>query len=127
MTTELVELADRLDRAIDCAQSASRPIHNGGNTHLHETTDYIFKFAALRSEAAAIRALASGAGGLDVRFNPDGSLDEIIGDCSFHLEQMSPTHWWIQVGPHMVNLTAKGKISAHFGKNEAAPEPVGVG
>lgn len=54
-----------------------------------------------------------------VRFNRDGSLDEVVGVGEFHIEQMGPCHWWMQLGPHMVGLHARGKISANFGENEA--------
>ena len=34
----------------------------------------------------------------ELRLNADGSLDEVVSDtCSFHLEQMSDTHWWMAV------------------------------
>lgn len=72
----------------------------------------------LRQAAAELRAL--GGGGFEVRTNSDGTLDEIVGSGTFHLEQMGAGHWWMQVGPHMVNLTSRGKIAAHFGENEAS-------
>lgn len=55
-----------------------------------------------------------------VRFNDDGTLDEVVGRGQFHLEQMGSGHWWMQLGPHIVNLSARGKIRANFGRNEAA-------
>lgn len=53
----------------------------------------------------------------EVRLNDDGTLDEVCGSGTFHLEQMSGTHWWlgVQTGEQFVhiNLTTKrGKISA---------------
>ena len=62
-----------------------------------------------------------------VRTNEDGSLDEVVGTGWFHLEQMDSNKWWMQLGPHMVTLTARGKISAWFGKNEARLLPAGDG
>lgn len=61
----------------------------------------------------------------EARFNDDGTLDEIVGFGTFHLEQMDTGHWWMQLGPHMVGLHARGKITANFGANEAyaAPSP----
>lgn len=73
----------------------------------------------LREAAAALEAAREDAEP-DVRFNDDGTLDEIVGSGKFHLEQMGHDHWWMQLGPHMVNLSARGKIRAHFGRNEAA-------
>lgn len=47
-----------------------------------------------------------------IRNNDDGSLDEICTD-SFHLEQMSGTHWWMSVVPGLhVNMTSRSKIKA---------------
>lgn len=53
----------------------------------------------------------------EIRRNEDGTLDEVVGFGSFHLEQMDTGHWWLQLGPHMVNLRAR-KITAHVGENE---------
>jgi hypothetical protein len=59
-----------------------------------------------------------------VRHNDDGTLDEVVGTGEFHLEQMGPCHWWMQLGPHMVHLQSRGKIKAAFGENEARdPSP----
>lgn len=69
---------------------------------------------------AAIRAQEVLAARCEARFNDDGALDEVVGFGTFHLEQMDNGHWWMQLGPHMVNLHAKGKVKAHFGENEAA-------
>lgn len=48
--------------------------------------------------------------GIEIRFNDDGSLDEVIvyvdGKCIVHLEQMSDVSWW-------VGLYAKGH-TAHL-------------
>lgn len=54
-----------------------------------------------------------------VRFNDDGSLDEVVGVGEYHLEQMDSGHWWMQLGPHHVNLSAKRSIKAIFSANEA--------
>jgi len=61
----------------------------------------------------------------EARFNDDGTLDEVVGFGTFHLEQMDTGYWWMQLGPHMVGLHARGKITANFGANEAyaAPSP----
>ena len=69
---------------------------------------------------AAIRAQETLATRCEARFNDDGTLDEVVGFGTFHLEQMDSGHWWMQLGPHMVNLRAKGKVKANFGENEAA-------
>ena len=56
---------------------------------------------------------------LDMRFNADASLDEVVAEgASFHLEKMGDTHWWMWVqcgdkGVH-INLTARGKIKASY-------------
>lgn len=35
---------------------------------------------------------------IEVRRNPDGTLDEIVAsDCSVHLEQMDTGSWWLAV------------------------------
>jgi len=56
---------------------------------------------------------------IEVRRNPDGSLDEIVANnCFFHLEQMSDGHWWMAVSKggyrQVVNIsaTAAGKCEA---------------
>ena len=69
---------------------------------------------------AAIRAQETLAARCEARFNDDGTLDEVVGFGTFHLEQMNSEHWWVQLGPHMVNLHARGKVKANFGENEAA-------
>jgi hypothetical protein len=36
--------------------------------------------------------------GGEIRFNEDGSVDEIVADCkSVHLEQMDNGHWWLGI------------------------------
>lgn len=32
-----------------------------------------------------------------ISFNSDGSLDEVVAQGIFHLEQMSDNHWWMAV------------------------------
>jgi len=59
---------------------------------------------------------------IEIRLNVDGSLDEIVTEkCTFHLEQMSPTHWWmaVSVGEEEVaiNLESEAKITAIVEKN----------
>ena len=53
-------------------------------------------------------------GVIEIRRNPDGSLDEIVAP-GFHLEQMSDTHWWMEIGEGLhVHLYAKrGTIRAN--------------
>jgi hypothetical protein len=71
---------------------------------------------------AATNSIDSGSksvGAPIVRNNRDGTLDEVVGDGPFHLEQMGPCHWWMQLGPHIVNLHSRGKIKANFGANDA--------
>lgn len=43
----------------------------------------------------------------------NGELDEVVGQDA-HLEQMDYNHWWLRIGNVMVNLTAKGKITATY-------------
>lgn len=40
---------------------------------------------------------------IEVRLR-SGELDEIVGEGYYHLEQMSPTHWWLALGELHVNL-----------------------
>lgn len=60
---------------------------------------------------------------VDIRLNEDGTLDEVVSPF-FHLEQMSPTHWWMAVydakGDRVtVHLHARGKISANVEREGA--------
>ncbi len=59
----------------------------------------------------------------EVRRNDDGSLDEVHGRGEFHLEQMAPDHWWMQLGPHRIAFQAKRGISAYITENEYAVAP----
>lgn len=70
----------------------------------------------LTASAAIVRAWEGARA--EVRRNPDGSADEVVGYGAFHLEQMDAGHWWIQLGPHMVNLTARGRIGVVVHENE---------
>ena len=74
---------------------------------------------ALPKVRAALAAQPGAGDGPIVRFNDDGTLDEVVGIGQFHLEQMGATHWWMQLGPHMVNLHSKATIKANFSRNEA--------
>jgi hypothetical protein len=50
---------------------------------------------------------------IEIRRNEDGSLDEIVGTGTFHLEQMDDNHWWMQFNDGvMVHLIARGAIKA---------------
>lgn len=60
----------------------------------------------------------------EVRRNDDGSLDEIVGSGRYHLEQMADDHWWMQLGPHIVHLMAKGKITAITETEADDPAPL---
>lgn len=58
---------------------------------------------------------------LEIRLNPDRSLDEVVCENAYvHLEQMDSGHWWLRVvhdrsGKSVnVDLTARGKITATF-------------
>ena len=61
-----------------------------------------------------------------VRLNDDGTLDEVCGSGSFHLEQMDTNHWWMCIensaGEVHVWLHAKGKITASHELNASPPE-----
>ncbi len=71
--------------------------------------------------AARLSEQGAGGGGVEVRNNPDGSLDEIVGQGLFHLEQMDTNRWWMSLGPHGVWLGAKGKITARVELNAYGP------
>lgn len=50
-----------------------------------------------------------------VRYNDDGTLDEVVGYGPVHLEQMANGHWWIGFGDREglhVHLRARGTIKA---------------
>ena len=69
-------------------------------------------------------------GALDVRLNEDGTLDEVVGTGRLHLEQMDGNHWWMLFEDSSgaavhVNLTARGKITAHFEREQHDPAPPG--
>lgn len=53
---------------------------------------------------------------IEIRRNPDGSLDEIVAP-GFHLEQMDTGHWWMEIsdetGSVHVNLHSTRKITAN--------------
>lgn len=60
----------------------------------------------------------------EVRLNEDGTLDEVIGFGAIHMEQMDANHWWLRIdcvggGAVVVNLIARGKISAHHEREPA--------
>lgn len=64
----------------------------------------------------------------EIRLNEDGTLDEVVGTGQFHLEQMSPKHWWMALeygsGRVCVNFNSKTKIRA-FAENEPDSPPDG--
>lgn len=87
----------------------------------HPTTlasDY--ETPAMRAALEAALAAAPGGNAVTIRNNDDGSLDEICTD-NFHLEQMSDSHWWMEIGGVHVNLTARGKITATVCDERGAP------
>lgn len=52
---------------------------------------------------------------VEVRKNPDGTLDEVVGSGYVHLEQMDSGHWWIGIGYRDVlhiNLHSRREITA---------------
>ena len=50
---------------------------------------------------------------VEIRYNSDGTLDEVVGTGLFHLEQMDTNKWWMELSTDVhVWLTAKGKITA---------------
>lgn len=58
---------------------------------------------------------------LELRYNEDDTPDEVVcEDAYVHLEQMSPTYWWMVVTDDKtgasvhVHLTSKSKIRASF-------------
>lgn len=124
LTTRLLEVRDL---AMQATPGECRASIDYNNNLAHKV------FGLLRSDdfAALIEMVRAVEKEVIVRFNEDGSLDEVIGTGIFHLEQMDNNHWWMQLGPHMVNLSARGKVKAIFGKNEAqgggkiVPEPRG--
>jgi hypothetical protein len=66
---------------------------------------------------AALAQAEPSAAPLDIRLNDDGTLDEIVGTGTIHLEQMDTNHWWMQFecagGKTVtVSLQARGAIKA---------------
>jgi hypothetical protein len=114
---KIAELEIQISEALDYSRNFAAAKPNIGRTereHIEGLCDLLE-----RSSVELLSLAKRVAGAPVVRFNDDGSLDEVVGFGEFHLEQMSGTNWWMQLGPHMVNLTARGKIGAHFGRNEA--------
>ena len=67
-------------------------------------------------ELARLKALRPEEKESIVRNNPDGSLDELFAEGSFHIEQMAAAHWWIGINARdkffHVNLHSNAKIAA---------------
>lgn len=69
----------------------------------------------------------------EVRLDGD-ELDELVGDGSFHLENMDTNLWWMELrnpaGAVAVWLRARGKITAHYERRDGSltetPKAVGV-
>ena len=79
-------------------------------------------------DAAIDAARAAQQGGMmafEVRYNDDGTLDEIVGTGPVHLEQMDTGHWWIGFGNKLmlhVHLHSRrnAKIAANVIDERAA-------
>ena len=103
-------LSNNLLRAIAADDSWSRNL-----SEMADGSEREIDIQAMARELLAFRQ--AGAAKCEARFNDDGTLDEVVGVGMFHLEQIDAGHWWMQLGPHHVNLSARGKITVHFGEN----------
>jgi hypothetical protein len=60
---------------------------------------------------------------MEVRLCDDGSLDEVVGEGSFHLEKMSDKHWWMCIEKDHkrldINLSSKARITATYQGDES--------
>lgn len=61
------------------------------------------------------RLLAQERGGRSVQVESAGQFDELVVDSWLHIEQMSPRHYWMRIGPLTVNvgLLPDGTVDAH--------------
>jgi hypothetical protein len=51
----------------------------------------------------------------EVRCNADGSLDEVVSLLApAHLEQLSNTGWFLEIGPVAIWLESQSKITANW-------------
>lgn len=92
----------------------------------HEVDDLSVKAVIRYCEKVIAHPQPSAGVVTEIRLNPDGSLDEVCAP-GFHLEQMSGTHWWMNINGVHVNLHSKGKIKATVIDDRpylsAAPKP----
>lgn len=101
------DLADRLQALIDAFRIT------GKRELLLEVLPNVIRYLRLVEGATHPKA------DIEVRKNPDGSIDEIVANAKFfHIEQMGATHWWIGVDlPDgrlwHVNLHSKASIRIH--------------
>lgn len=49
---------------------------------------------------------------IEIRLNEDGSLDEIVGDGRFMIEQMDDGLWFLDLGGVALDLSARGSVRA---------------
>lgn len=111
------------ERAMECDRVRFEMRHNTVFV-LREAIRDVSNFAIERCEAA-LRGMES-QGGFEIRCNDNGTLDEIVGSGTVHLEQMNTDHWWLGFGdgPLLhVNLHARGKIKANV-LDERSPSSV---
>lgn len=112
--------AIRLLAEYDAARSGAAPIAGQRQTThwdgcWRDSGHHACAVARIEELLATPAALES-AREFEVRLNNDGSLDEVVGSGTIHLEQMDSGHWWLGFGegPLLhVNLTARGKIKAN--------------
>lgn len=62
------------------------------------------------------RAANRSPGDVEIRLNPDGTLDEVCAP-GVHLEQMAGNSWFLSVGEVNLWLNAKGKITVTYEDN----------
>lgn len=57
----------------------------------------------------------------EIRLNDEKLLDEVVGENYFHLEQMTPTCWWIDLGGVKVFLNSNTEITATYDDERSDP------
>lgn len=83
--------------------------------------DAALEAARPHTEAALIAAPDAARMPVEIRLNPDGTLDEVCAP-GVHLEQMSATSWFLSVGEVNLWLNSTGKITVTYEDNRSQKE-----